>query len=379
MSAISSRRADFFRRIADSVPRLDGSIIFLTHLLPDRLELVPAMARVASIAKIIAVPYSIDHPTLGSLRSSYDVATPQLAELLDPEYVLGLIRRIGMRTPFVIVEVGGYFAKALNTLKAEYDDGFMGVIEDTESGHRRYLAAQPLPCPVLSVARSNLKRPEDALVGASCLHSVEKILREYGLPFGPEPALVVGYGPVGAGVASALRQRGCFVSVYDVDPLRRVLALSHGFPIPERKIALSAARMIFGATGDFSIAGEDFELLQNGTVLASCSSKELEFDVEHLRQTHIEEPILPGFSAYRRHGRTLYLISDGQPVNFRDSAVLGPALALVQAGILVSLKHLPALIGRPGIYELDLETQSSLTRQWINHFCDQNEGIYLNT
>ena len=44
------------------------------------------MARIAAIVKIVAVPYSVDPQALEVLRATFDVATPQLAELQDTEY-----------------------------------------------------------------------------------------------------------------------------------------------------------------------------------------------------------------------------------------------------------------------------------------------------
>lgn len=63
------------------------------------------------------------------------------------------------------MEIGGYFAPVLQDLRTEFAQDFLGVVEDTEIGHRRYQEAQPLPCPVVSVARSTLKAAEDSLVG----------------------------------------------------------------------------------------------------------------------------------------------------------------------------------------------------------------------
>src|SRR5262249_54446418 len=156
-------------------------------------------------------------------------------------------------TPLAILEIGGYFSGLVNVFKERFGDAFLGVIEDTERGHRQYLKVSSLDCPVISVARSPLKRPEDSLVGPSCIYSAESILRGSGFSLGPIVALVIGYGRVGSGLAAVLRGRGCRTLVYDVDPLRRVQALADGFATPSRSKALGSADAIFGATGTCSI------------------------------------------------------------------------------------------------------------------------------
>ena len=67
-------------------------------------------------------------------------------------------------TPVAVMEIGGYFAPIGNQLKSKYGRYFLGSIEDTENGHRRYEQVSPRNFPVISVARSRLKRFEDRLM-----------------------------------------------------------------------------------------------------------------------------------------------------------------------------------------------------------------------
>jgi adenosylhomocysteinase len=106
-------------------------------------------------------------------------------------------------------EIGGYFAPFLNAIYAEMGGSIAGCVEDTQNGHVRYEQAKPLPCPVISVARSTLKEGEDTLVGPSCYFSVDRLMRTLGVLLAPRRALIIGYGKVGRGMAFALQDNGC--------------------------------------------------------------------------------------------------------------------------------------------------------------------------
>ena len=53
-----------------------------------------------------------------------------------------------------MLDVGGYFAPALEDACARFTGRILGVVEYTENGLGRYLEAGKLPRPVFSVARS---------------------------------------------------------------------------------------------------------------------------------------------------------------------------------------------------------------------------------
>ena len=243
-------RNRYFTCIADIVGKQDIQFVVLTHLLDDRPELLEALSRIAPISLLIGIPYSIHQPTLELLQKTFPVETPSLDNLYDNEYLVSLVAdNIDPDKPVVILEIGGYFAPLAKTLQTRLGGKLLGIIEDTEAGHRRYeeyLAT--LPCPVISVARSELKETEDHLVGSSCIYSTERMLRDLGFPLEGKSALVLGYGKVGKGVAYSLYRRHCPVAVYDINSIRRINALSEGFKVLNKRLALTESELIFGAT-----------------------------------------------------------------------------------------------------------------------------------
>ena len=164
--------------------------------------------------------------------------------------------------------------------------------------------------------------------------------------------------------------------MFDSDPVRRIAALGDGFAIPERNQAFAFADVIFGATGNRSVTAEDLPLLRNGAILVSCSSRDVEFDLQAISDLYETRGSVDGIEAFCRKRKTLYLVFQGYPVNFRDGAVIGPALALVQAEIIVALKHLLAAKAQAGLQELPNQQLEELAQAWLQEFCDDTTGFY---
>lgn len=377
-TSLSTLYSDYFQNVTNLIPKIDAQFIVLTHLLSDRPELLHAISQVAPISLLIGIPYSVHKPTYLQLRKSYHTMVPTLEQLYDEDYLLATtLANIDKNKPLIILEIGGYFAPILNALQKALQGNLIGVIEDTELGHRQYEKyLNVLPCPVISVARSALKATEDFLVGASCLYSTEKMLRNLGFPMAGNKSLVLGFGKIGRGIAHGLLHRQCEVAVYDIDPIRRVNALSEGFQIPDKAEALKTAALIFGATGVCSMQQEDFKLIKNGALLISCSSKDVEFDLAFLKRNFQMSLIKENIEVCSKDNQFFYLAAHGCPINFVDGAVIGPVLALVQSEILLAINQLLSLKNHCGLFETNLETKKILADQWLKHFCDKVSGHY---
>ena len=277
--------------------------------------------------------------------------------------------------PLAVMEIGGYFASVGNMIRRAYGPKFLGCVEDTESGHRRY-EQQQLDFPVVSVARSSLKQVEDKLIGPSVMFSVERFVRQMGAVLSGMQIGILGYGKIGASIAKAAGARGCGVLVYDISSNKRLLALADGFRIPTREVLLDRADIIIGATGSESLGKEDFHSLRDGTLLASASSKRIEFDMDSLKNfPHREGGLVEGVQQYRvSPAKTLYVLAHGEPVNFVDGAVVGPALALVQSELLLALRTLERSRTEVGLLHVKPEEREALCDIWTGHFIAASGG-----
>lgn len=385
-SLIRDARTVYLREVAARVGRKDGHLIVLTHLLEDRPELLDAMAMIAPISQVLAIDYSFLDSVHEELNDRYSIIRATQEDLRNATFLRSYLEDAANNGRVVVTEIGGYFAALLqdHSLKESLGDRVSGFVEDTEAGHRTYEdLPRPLLYPVMSVARSPLKQAEDALVGPSCVYSVETILRSLGVLLHSRRAVVLGYGKVGRGTAFCLRNMRCEVAVYDTDPIKRTLAIGEGFVVPQRQAALNRADIVFGCTGKQSVSRDDFDLLRSGVWLVSCSSKHVEFDIAGLQDEYEPEKVNDQVTNFRPKQnrdseKTVRLIACGTPVNFLDGAVIGPALALVQAEILVAIG---ALFDRPPgdamkIEHVEHNKRQELAEQWLKTFCDEDSGRY---
>lgn len=381
-NALKRYRHKFFQEIAAMVSKKDVQFVIITHILPDRPEVLSAIETISPIALVIAIPYSIEKPTYAALKNSYNIVSPSLEELTNKEYLLTcILNNIDVNKPVIILEIGGYTAQIIQELKAKLGTKLIGVIEDTETGHRQFERLSSLPCPVISVARSPLKETEDFLVGSSCLFSTERLIRSAGFLLECKRALILGFGKVGRGLAHALLRSGCQVCVYDTNPIRRILALSEGFQIPNKQAALQQSDLIFGATGNYSVGEDDFTYLKKGALLISCSSKKIEFDLECLNKHYQHEDIFENFTKFSPKNSNkvehhFYLLAEGAPINFLDGAVIGPVLTLIQAEIIYAIKTICSLQENNGLFTITEEERKLLANKWLEYFCDDKSGNY---
>jgi adenosylhomocysteinase len=373
---LGERDQKFFDAIIrDRKPVTKPHLVLLTHVLPDRPPLIGAFARLGHIRRVIAIPYSADEDTIHELRSmGLPLELPEMSQLEDPKYLGALLTLAAEEAaaPLILCEIGGYFASVPGLVEGTAVPALTGVVEDTEAGHRRYAEAGAAGIPIVSAARSPLKEPEDRLIGESVAFSLERVLRDHETVMAGTRITVLGFGKIGASCASAVRARGAVVSVFDINPIRRVRAAADGFPIPERTSALRSADVVIGATGQGSVRSGDLDLLRDRCLLCSASSRKVEFvlgpDRERVRgdeRVHI----------LKREGRgPVLLLNDGAPINFLDRGVVGPMLRLVQAELLAATAEISSGTHIAGLGEISGDTRARLTDRWIEVYVDAVDG-----
>lgn len=127
---------------------------------------------------------------------------------------------------------------------------------------------------------------------------------------------------------------------------------------------------------------EDFQHIKSGAILVSCSSKDIEFELSHLRANYKEETLFPNYTKYTNGNQHLYLLAKGHPVNFLDgsleSSPFSAVLALVQSEIILAVREIINLHAqnKKGLFELSIEDKRTLATMWLKHFCNQVTGCY---
>lgn len=369
----------FYRELTKEVLNSNVQFIVLTHLVSDINEFIDAIKNIGKIAVIVAVPYSTDEDVLTKIEGSYKIVQPSLDELLNGEQLKNIvIPTIEKNKPTIIVEIGGYFSPVIDELNTYLEGNLIGIIEDTENGHRKYEEiVSVLPCPVLSVARSKLKDAENFLVGVSCVKATEQLLENIDNPI--KNTFILGYGKIGQSVANAMQQKNRSVSVYDTDPIARVVALTKGFNIPDKSVALGKANLIFGTTGFQSIQKDDIKKINNGAVLVSCSSKCIEFDMLEINKQYKCTAIHSLLDRYDNKDQHFYVAGGGKPINFIGGRMLvGPIISIVHGEMLFATKKLLTKKHANTLQEISLEDKDFLAKKWIHTFCDPETGNYHN-
>ncbi len=291
---------DFFKKIIDERNIQEpGRLIVVTHLVSGSEDFIFALNDVVPIAAIIPKPNSINHHVRSVVSDRIPILdwTRDEIKLKSDQFVTDIQNLVGAES-FAVVDTGGYFSHVLRELHSTLKEQFMGVVEDTENGHQKYeilleAEAPCFPCPVISVARSTLKDPEDFLVGQAIVFSSEALLREQGEILNSKEAVVLGYGKIGRSIAYHLRQKSVHVKVLDVDAGRQVLALAHGFSTGRKEILLKDADILYCATGNRSLRRGDILSIKRGAYVftATSADDEIENHVSLMERAHHDRKI----------------------------------------------------------------------------------------
>lgn len=357
----------FFDAVCRDMPRFDGRFVLIAHVLPSLPPFMEAVESVGDIACVIPKPKSVDPSVLRWVGVRADVVSLHRNDFRNSDLIARELGPILGSRRFIVLDIGGYFAHCINDLHTAMPGQCVGVVEDTENGHRRY-EAEALEVPCISVARSPLKRPEDRRVGQAIVFSSEAILRSVGVTLPGQTALVIGYGKIGQSIASELHARHVQVLVADRDPRQAVIAGSDGFTPIDKLRGLASASLIYCATGNHAIVGEEWDAVARDSFVVSVTSADDEFDLSYLAKYEMMK-WAGDITVYACHGHRFFLLADGNAVNFARSAEVRPFVHLVQAGLIAAANRLrcdPPL--GPGIWSLDKVTEQRLAACYLASF-----------
>jgi adenosylhomocysteinase len=200
------------------------------------------------------------------------------------------------------------------------------------------------------------------------LVAADTFLNVTGLSLYGRTVLVIGYGPVGRGVADAARSFGAAVEVCDADPAARLAAAHLGFPTPTLEAGLQRADAIFTATGrDGVLPFEALSACKGGAFLANLGHTSGELPIEELRQHVVDNP-RPHVERCRVGGKTLYLLAGGEMFNLAagpgdpfDTFDLVTALMIEATGFLAT----EGVEYPPGVHLLPKEVQDRAARLYL--------------
>jgi len=192
-----------------------------------------------------------------------------------------------------------------------------GAVELTRSGITRLRAAGPMPFPVVNINDGRLKEAIENRhgVGEAIWKGVADLT---GMYLSGRRLAVVGYGPVGKGLAQHARSSGMAVEVVERNAVRRLFAHYDGFPTPTIEQAIASSSVIVTATGHAgAITLEHLSVARDGLVLVNAGTGGDEIDVKGIqrsaeREDHIAEQVV----RYKLpNGSAVTVLGDGHPLN----------------------------------------------------------------
>lgn len=200
----------------------------------------------------------------------------------------------------IILDDGGYLINEINSI--DIPNLPIASIEQTSAGIH-YLKNIYLNIPVINVARSKAKLEiETPFIVESSLKRLFQYLPQE--EFTDRTVLILGYGVIGASVSEALKPI-CNIEIFDPR-------------IPESRSLLESlkkADIVLGCSGTTSLKYSHYKLLKDGTILASLSSSDREFEAHHFRKLFPKTTnCLSSFNNER-----ILLLQSGFPINFWGS------------------------------------------------------------
>ena len=360
-----NKSISFFKDLLKNYKKTDVKLVLVTHLLIDRPEFIESLADIVDLALIIPKPKTINKSVLEKVKK-YNIINVSREKLSQKDFVINLLKKHVGKSKFIISDIGGYFADSLKNIKDSFDDQFLGVIEDTENGFRRYAKNKEIYSPIYSVARSPLKLPEDVLVAYSTVYSAESILRSKNEVLGGKKALVIGFGKIGSCIAKDLSRKQVITKVWDTNPTKLIYALSEGFNICNKNNYLEDIDLIFAVTGNKCLGEKELNKIRGKVYIFSITSSDDEFDFKRIfsfrKDSKFNDFILENKNA------EIHMINEGIAVNFLHGAVVGDFIRLVQGEIILNILELIFGKNKSEFLELSEEKRKIISKTWLKYF-----------
>jgi adenosylhomocysteinase len=223
--------------------------------------------------------------------------------------------------PNLLAGVGGTLLDTLVTRFPDLANRVLGSVEVSKSGVDR-ASGLDVPFPVVNINDGRLKPAVENRhgVGEGLWHSVQQLT---GMHLSGRRVGVIGYGPVGRGVAAYARAAGAAVEVVETDPVRRLVAHYDGFPIPRLDDCLRRAGVVVTCTGRPGVLGlNQLGDARDGLVLINAGHGGDEIDVESIKKAAIAvDHVTDHVVSYRLEGGPkLLVLADGHPLNIVTNA-----------------------------------------------------------
>ncbi|WP_205529172.1 adenosylhomocysteinase [Microbacterium halotolerans] len=355
------------RRIADGLAASgivrDLRIGVAMVLEPKTAQLALMLRDAGADVAVYAHPDETDPDVAMALRSRGIVvdADETLSGAAERGAALAFLRR-GFDA---LLDDGSHLIRLAHEAAPDEVASWIGANEETTSGLtplRAMERAGELRTAVIAVNDAQMKTRFDNRYGTgqSCVFAIADLLDEAGISLRDQPATVIGYGPVGQGVAGHLRALGAEVRVAELDPVRALRAAHDGYETG-RAADLGRGALVVSATGAAgTIAGE---LLEGAAVVAVAGGVPGEVDLAgaDLEPVVLEGAAVPHIDRLRPSGALV--LDRGGCINI--TAAEGNPIEIMDWSFAVQLAGLEHLVRtRPdiGVHSFPEEADAAVAR-----------------
>ena len=220
----------------------------------------------------------------------------------------------------LILDDGGDLTNMMH--KPEYAkvmDQVIGISEETTTGVlnlHKMLERGELKVPAINVNDSVTKSKFDNLYG--CRESLaDGIKRATDVMIAGKKIVIAGYGDVGKGCATSMRQFGARVMVTEIDPICALQAMMEGFDVVTMEDAAPEADIFVTATGNKDIiTAEHFQKMKHGSIVCNIGHFDNEIDMAWLNDNSERREIKPQVDIHKMaSGNEIIVLAQGRLVN----------------------------------------------------------------
>jgi adenosylhomocysteinase len=219
--------------------------------------------------------------------------------------------------PNLIADVGADIMATLINEQPELAEFVQGCVEVTRTGISRLRELHHIPIGVVNINDGKLKPAIENRhgVGEGLWHAVQSLT---GMHISGRRVGVIGYGPVGRGVAAYARANGASVEVVEPNPIRRLKAHYDAYPTPELSDCLKRVGIAVTCTGKQGVINIDLiRQARNGLVLVNAGHGNDEIDIVGVKAaSSAVDQVADHVVRYTiEDGPTVVLLADGNPLN----------------------------------------------------------------
>lgn len=212
----------------------------------------------------------------------------------------------------------------------------IGVAEQTTTGVSRARAMADdgvLDAPVFAVNHTPMKHWFDNVHGTG-ESAVTNIAISTNTILSGRTVVVAGYGYVGRGIATKLREIGASTIVTEVDPRKAIQADMAGHRVMPMDEAAAEGSLFITATGNCHVVTErHFERMPDGATLCNAGHHDVEIAIDQLSALAVDvTPLEEGITGYTLpDGRELRVLADGDLVNLTGPYSQGHPAAVMDS------------------------------------------------